>query len=417
MRSGVYFYLFYTRIYQTHSLVQYMSFRKKRRISSSFSTNNRVVLVQGGREYFDRLIQLIESATVSIHLQTYIFSEDETGSEVTEALIRAAQRNVAVNLVVDGYASQSLSADFIAKIKSGGIQFRFFEPLLRTRNYYFGRRLHHKMAVFDASFALIGGINISNSYNNFSGLHGWFDFALFVEGETVRDLCILCWKTWYGFSAGMPLTPCEEKQISFHFNPSERSAVRMRRNDWVRRKNEVSKSYFEIFRKAGSQIIIVSSYFLPGEEFQRRMRKAIRRGVSIKLVLTRSSDVPIAKQAERYMYRWLLKNGMEIYEYKPTVLHAKLAICDESWLTLGSYNVNNISAFASIELNLDVRDEKFVSGVKRLIEEIIEKDCERITPADFAYHNNFFSRIWQEICFTCVRVLFFLFTFYFSQKE
>jgi cardiolipin synthase len=376
-----------------------------------------VELVQGGSEYFDRLIQLIDDAVESIHLQTYIFSDDETGTQVAQALIRAAKRKVSVHLVVDGYASQSLSSSFISRLKAAGIQFRFFEPFWRTKYYYFGRRLHHKMAVFDNRAAMVGGINISNNYNNIDGLRAWFDFALYVEGEIARELCILSWKTWNRFSAGMGLTPCEENHIQFDFTRPERAAIRMRRNDWVRRKDEISKSYFEIFKQANAQIIIVSSYFLPGKEFQKRLRQASRRGLRIKLVLTGHSDVAIAKQAERYMYRWLLKNKIEIYEYKPTVLHAKLAICDGKWITLGSYNINNISAFASIELNLDVKDGKFARSVRSTIEEIIEKDCERITESDFTAHNNYFSRIWQEICFACVRLLFFLFTFYFSQKE
>ena len=394
-----------------------MSSRKKKKGSAPFSIQNRVELIHGGREYFERLNQLIEGAKESIHLQTYILSEDETGIKVAESLIRAAGRKVQVNLVVDGYASQALSSGFISKLEAAGILFRFFEPIWRTKYYYFGRRLHHKVAVFDERFALVGGINISNNYNQFPGVNPWFDFALFVEGEVAIELCVLCWKTWYGFSPGMAQTPCEEKQIFFDIEPSERSAVRMRRNDWVRSKNEISKSYLEIFRHAKSQITIVSSYFLPGDEFKRRMRAAIRRGVRIKLVVTRSSDVYIAKQAERHMYRWLLKNRMEIYEYKPAVLHAKLAICDEEWMTIGSYNVNNISAFASIELNLDVKNKTFVSSVREMVEAIIERDCERVTESDFASHNGFFSRIWQEVCFICVRILFFLFTFYFSQKE
>jgi cardiolipin synthase len=394
-----------------------MSSGRRRKSSAPFSIHNRVELIRGGREYFERLIQLIENACESVHLQTYIFSDDETGNEVGEALIRAVRRNVKVNMVVDGYASQSLSSGFVAKLKSSGIQFRFFEPILRTRYYYFGRRLHHKLAVFDSRLALVGGINISNNYNQFPGERAWFDFAFFVEGEVARELCILCWKTWFGFSPGMKLTPCEEKQAHFDIDPTESSAVRMRRNDWVRGKKEITKTYLEIFRQAKSQIIIVSSYFLPGEEFKQKMRSAVRRGVRIKLVLTRSSDVYIAKQAERHMYRWLMKNKMEIYEYKPTVLHGKLAICDDEWMTLGSYNVNNISAFASIELNLDVKNEVFVNGVREMLEGIIMADCERVTEADFAAHNGFFSRIWQEACFICVRAIFFLFTFYFTQKE
>jgi cardiolipin synthase len=215
----------------------------------------------------------------------------------------------------------------------------------------------------------------------------------------------------------MGLTPCETDPPQFHIPATENCLVRMWRNDWVRRKNEISGSYREIFRKANDQIIIVSSYFLPGKEFRTGIWKAAHRGVIIKLVLAGASDVWIAKQAERHMYRWLLKNNVEVYEYQPCILHAKMAICDGKWLTLGSYNVNNISAFASIELNLDVNNEPFTGSVKEKIETIIEKDCVRITEHNLNSNNTFLQRIWQSICYESIRILFYLFTFYFKQRE
>jgi len=117
------------------------------------------------------------------------------------------------------------------------------------------------------------------------------------------------------------------------------------------------------------------------------------------------------------MYRWLLKNDIEIYEYRPSVLHAKMAICDNKWLTIGSYNVNNISAFASIELNLDVCNEKFTTIVKQMIEKIIEIDCIPVTKNEFRLKNHFFQKLWQDVCYESIRILFYLFTFYFEQKE
>jgi cardiolipin synthase len=117
------------------------------------------------------------------------------------------------------------------------------------------------------------------------------------------------------------------------------------------------------------------------------------------------------------MYRWLLKNNIEIYEYKPTILHGKLAFYDDKWTTAGSYNVNNISAYASVELNLDVSDERFTKSVRQTIENIIEKECIRITEAYFVSHTNFFQRIWQKICSDIVRLIFYIFTFYFKQEH
>ncbi|MFI5153984.1 MAG: phosphatidylserine/phosphatidylglycerophosphate/cardiolipin synthase family protein [Chitinophagales bacterium] len=393
-----------------------MSIAHKGKVSG-YAHNNNVSLVFGGRPYFELLLQLIGEAKESVHLQAYIFDEDETGQMVADALVMAAKRNVQVHLLVDGYASQGISNSFVESLKKGGVNFRFFDPLFKSKYYYFGRRLHHKLAVFDSSRAIVGGINISNNYNDLPGKPAWFDFALHLEGETARELCILCWKTWFGYPKQMDLTPCEEKLIQFDINPSQSSQVRMRRNDWVRRKNEVSGSYLEIFRQASDQVIVISSYFLPGKRFKKNMAAAVRRGARVKLILASRSDVWIAKQAERHIYRWLLKNRIEIYEYQSAILHGKMAICDSKWMTLGSYNLNNISAFASIELNLDVKDEKFVHSVRNMVESIIDQDCIQVSEENFRARSHFLQRLWQDICYETIRLLFYLFTFYFKQKE
>ena len=394
-----------------------MSSGESKTAFSGYTANNRIKLVRGGKEYFKQLYQLIDQAQESIHLQMYIFADDETGRYIAEKLILAARRNVSTYIVADGYASQEISPHFIRKLTDAGINFRFFEPIFKSRHYYFGRRLHHKLVVTDTRYALVGGINLSNNYNDIPSEPAWLDFALYAEGEIAMGLCVLCWKTWNGYPANMGLTPCEGIPLQFNMTAAEACRVRMRRNDWVRRKNEISRSYREIFRKANRQIIMVSSYFLPGKEFRRKIWKAVHRSVTIKLILAGASDVWIAKQAERHLYRWLLKNKIEIYEYQPSILHAKMAICDGQWLTLGSYNVNNISAFASIELNLDVNNEPFTRSVKEEIEAIIEKDCIRITEDNFNLKNTFLRRILQNICYESVRLLFYLFTFYFKQRE
>ncbi|MGE5106412.1 MAG: phospholipase D-like domain-containing protein, partial [Sphingobacteriales bacterium] len=322
--------------------------------TSNYITNNKVKLVRGGKTYFDLLLKLIAEAKESIHLQTYIYDDDETGKMVTFALKEAVKRKVEVYVMADGYASQGLSKEFIDDLQNSGIRFRFFEPIFRSKYFYFGRRLHHKLFVVDARYAMVAGINVSNRYNDMPGKPAWFDFALYAEGEIARQLCVLCWKTWKGFIPGMGITPCEERALGFTIGQEDNSLVRMRRNDWVRRKNQISKTYIEMFTKARSHITILCSYFLPGRVIKRNILKAVKRGIKVKVIMAGLSDVKTAKLAERYMYDWLLRNKVEIYEYQENVLHGKIAVCDSEWMTIGSYNVNDISAYASIELNLDV---------------------------------------------------------------
>lgn len=385
-------------------------------IEPGFSKNKHVELLKGGKPFFDCLISLIENAKDTIQLQVYIFSADETGKTVSEALVKAAKRGVKVYIVLDGYASQSLPGKMIQDWKEAGILFRFFEPLFKSHHFYFGRRLHHKLLVVDARYALVGGINIADRYNDIGGIPAWLDFALKVEGGVVKELCVLAWKTWNGFAINSNLPTCEPIQV-----PESSSAtsvlVRMRRNDWVRRKNQISRTYIEMFKKANSQITICCSYFLPGRILQRNIKEAIARGVKVRVILAGLSDVMIAKHAERYMYDWLLRNKVTIYEYEEEVLHAKIAVSDGEWMTVGSYNVNSLSAYASIELNLDVKDKVFANIVENELETIIETQCEEITLETHQRSKNLFVQFRRWVSYYIIRVLFKLFTFYFRQEK
>jgi cardiolipin synthase len=215
----------------------------------------------------------------------------------------------------------------------------------------------------------------------------------------------------------MGLTPCEKKEITFDFPEAEKSKVRMRRNDWVRNKKQISASYLEILRTAKSNVTILCSYFLPGQILKKSMVKAIKRGVKIKVVLAGLSDVKVAKNAERYIYDWLLRNKIDVYEYQGNVLHGKVAVCDNQWLTIGSYNVNNISAYASIELNLDVYNPLFATNVEEIIDQIIKEKSVQITEERLARTRNIFKQMVRWASYGFIKVCFYLFTFYFRHKS
>lgn len=380
------------------------------------STADKACLVKGGNDYFSLLLQLIEGASKSIHLQAYILSDDETGRLVTDALRAAAKRNVAVYLLADGYASQGLPDHFIEALKKDGVKFRFFEPFFRSKNFYFGRRMHHKIFVADASYALTGGINISDNYNTLPGKNAWLDFALYAAGDIARELCVLCWKTWNNFSSKNGIAPCDTPQPP-GLTGGKNIQVGMRRNDWVRHKNEISGTYIQMLRHASSHITIVCSYFLPGKIMRRLLKEAANRGIKIKVVVAGISDVWVAKNAERWMYDWLLRNRIELYEYQPSVLHAKIAVCDSAWFTIGSYNINNISTYASIELNLDVYDAALALETAAQVEDIIKKDCLPVTRESHLKGKNIFNRFIRWGSYQFIRLLFYLFTFYFKHKD
>ncbi len=389
----------------------------KQKTSTGYTAQNKIQLIRGGKQYFDLILQLINDAKDSIHLQTYIFNDDETGQEIANALKDAAKRNVTVHLMADGYASKNLPQHFVDELRRANIHFRFFEPFFKSKQFYFGRRMHHKIFLADAKFAVVGGINIANRYNDMPGKPAWLDFALYTEGELAKQLCVLCWKTWNGFAANMGITPCEEKLLQFNFKDEEKKMVRMRRNDWVRSKNEISASYIEMIKNAQSHITILCSYFLPGKIIRRLLKNAAKRGVQIKVITAGPSDIMLAKYAERWMYDWMLRNKIELFEYQPGVLHAKVAVCDGEWLTIGSYNLNDISAYASIELNIDVRNASFAVDIEQQLDAIIENYCVHITKEKHLHNKNIFKQFIRWCSYQFIRVAFHLLTFYFKQRR
>lgn len=382
-----------------------------------YSSNNKAQLIRGGKPYFDALLQLIESAKETFHLQTYIYDDDETGIMIADALKAAVQRKVKVYLLLDGYASRGISRAFIREIRDSGIFFRFFNPLFKSSYFYFGRRLHHKIAVADAEHALVGGVNITNRYNDMEDQQAWLDFAIKLHGEAAKELCILCWKTWYNFPEKMDTTSCELKQTNYNIATEDQSQVAIRRNDWVRRKNEISATYVNMMRTASSHITILCSYFLPGRVIRRQLSYAAKRGIRIKVVTAGVSDVKVAKYAERFLYNWLLRRNIELYEYQPNVLHGKIAVCDGEWFTIGSYNINDISAYASVELNVNVHNPALATETEQILNKIIQEDCTPITQEYLQRSKNSIKQFMYWCSYEITRGLLFLFTFYFKRKS
>lgn len=385
---------------------------------NGFTHRNRAEPVKGGKHFFNLLLKLFEGAKRSIHIQTYAFDDDETGTMVAEALMAAAARKIDIYILADGFASQGLSKDFIQKLKDAGIQFRYFEPLLRSKYFYLGRRLHHKIVVVDSCKAVVGSMNIADRYNDINNERSWLDTALYVEGEAAIQLQEVCWQLWLKKRSRKNL-PTDQAALDFakSIPENEGVAIRVRQNDWVMQKIQISRTYHLLFGHAEDHIYIMCSYFLPGKRLLRRLRTAARRGVKVHVVLAGVSDVKSAKNAERYLYRWLLRNKMNVYEYQPTVLHAKMTMVDGQRFTVGSYNLNGLSAQASIELNLDVENEKLATTIEEQVKKIIKEDC---VPVDReTYVNNIFRprQFLNWLSYQFMNMMLMLTTFYYRQRE
>jgi cardiolipin synthase A/B len=390
-----------------------------KRIPADFTYHNQVRLIRGGKEYFDLLEKLIDQAEKSIYFQIYIFDEDDTGRRIAKSLMAAANRKVTVHLLLDGYASKSLSTEFVQEMKDAGIHFRWFTSYIKNKKVYIGRRLHHKVIVIDSKKSLVCGLNISDRYNDMPESIAWLDWAAYAEGEVSVDLEQVCKRRIRDYSPQLlhEHVQASEKDLPNSQAGKNNCAIKVNINDWGGRKAEITKSYLQMLKVASSHIIIMSPYFLPGRAFRKRLRQATQRGVTVQVILTGVSDVSLAKYGERYLYDWLMRYNIQIYEYQKNVLHGKMATCDGNWATVGSYNVNNLSAYASIELNLEIKNEAFTKQAEDTLIGIIEKECDQITKESYKQEINVLKRILQGVAYNLLRFMLVLFTFRKRQQD
>jgi cardiolipin synthase len=368
-------------------------------------------LLQSGNAFFNTLIKLIDEAKEEIHFQTYIFEKDETGLDVAAALLKAAAKGVKVFLLLDAYGSGRLPKELISELRSAGIQLKFYGPILAHGSFHLARRLHRKVVVFDGATAIVGGINISNHYNEINGRKAWLDFAVIVRGQVARRLRAICFQRWQKkrFQRLPGLSQADYRGI-------EHGSIRIRQNDWIRRLRQAYSTYRRQIKASRYSLLLVGGYFFPGGRVRHYLKKAVQRGVKIKIVLAAESDVPLQRNAIEYLYQWMIRNGIMIYEYQPSNVHGKVLIADKQFVSIGSYDLNNLSNYSNIELNLDIGDADFARSFQERIEKIIQKDGRLITKEELYRRENLWKRFKHWFCYQVVKSLFVL-AFWFSVDD
>ena len=181
--------------------------------------------------------------------------------------------------------------------------------------------------------------------------------------------------------------------------------MRVLENNWYRNKIEILRSYRAAFRSVQERMVIFASYFLPGRNERRLLRLASKRGVDITIVLAAESDAPIFKRATGFLYDFILRNNIKIYEYFPSNLHAKVAIFDGKLSTIGSYNLNHISDYGSVEMNIEVLDAPFTERFEKILLKIIETDCRQVTIEDYLRRKTIISQFTGWISYQMIRIL------------
>jgi cardiolipin synthase len=371
-------------------------------------TNNcpeKVTLVHSGDDYFLRARNIILNAESELHLQMYIFELDTTGIEIINTIKEAALRNVKIFILIDGYGSYSFPNAIIKELILLGINIRFFSPFFSGNNFYIGRRLHHKIITADGTVALVGGINISNNYKGTATEKPWLDYAIQIDNkETALQLEQLCQNIYFKHK--------RTKRIKFPTVSylDKKTIISILQNDWLKRNNEIAMAYVKSIQKAQKEIIIVGCYFLPGRRFTKVLKKAAKRGVKIKLILSGISDIPLMQRATSYLYSSLLQNNIELYEWNTSILHGKVALVDTKWATIGSFNLNHLSSFGSIETNVAIESTTFAKTLVSDLNNVISQ-CEKITHETIKKKNNRFSIIANWFSYQFVRMTLIIITY------
>jgi cardiolipin synthase len=349
---------------------------------------NRLTLLENGAGYFPDLIASFDAAQREIHLETYIFEADATGREVAAALMRAARRGVVTRLLLDGFGSRTLAPQLLGEMRGAGVEVLHFRPeigpRLRRRRL---RRMHRKLAVVDARVGYVGGINIVDDLNGRHLAAPRQDYAVKVEGPLVAHMHAAAnhlWRlvTW----SRLGLRRGEDVWLKAHATPAGDQRAEFLTRDNLRRRRAIEGAYLHAIHRAKREILIANAYFMPGLRFRHALIDAARRGVRVVLLMQGRSDHPVYQFAARALYRYFLENGLEVHEYHATELHAKAAVIDGVWATVGSSNIDPLSLLLAREANLVAHDTKFAGELKASLESAMEKGAHRI-------HRRAWSRI------------------------
>lgn len=372
-------------------------------------------LLQGGQALFPAMVQVIDRAVRWIQLETYIFDFYGAGTDVANALVRAAKRGVAVQILVDAVGTGPLPEPWRVEFARVGIQWCAYSPVGSGLGFLVPerwRRLHRKLCVVDEQVVFCGGINILDDF--YDPNHGKldaprFDFAVVLTGplatEATDAMALLWWRVQAGYSARQRhLNEAWEKfkaagyggrtDTSRLAHPPDsglpgvagssltRAALVLRDN--LRNRHSIERAYRKAIGRARHEVIIANAYFLPGGKLRRALMKAARRGVRVTLLLQGKYEYFMQYHAVRPVYGALLAAGVEIHEYSTSFLHAKVAVVDGHWATVGSSNLDPLSLLLAREANVVIEDRAFARELRECLKEAVAHHGVRIDPAVYS---------------------------------
>ena len=361
-------------------------------------------LLQGSRELFPALIQAIDGALAEVLLETYIFDFTASGADIAYALERAARRGVSVQVAVDGYGTAPLPPSWQERFAQTGVQWAVYAPLGWLGMLWPGswRRLHRKLCVVDGQVAFCGGINVLDDF--YDPNHGTlefprFDFAVRVTGPLVAGMHEAMERQWLRMQAmrrlrqarlggvldSLRATATPGPAVPSPELPRQRSRAALLLRDNLRNRTRIERAYRRAIGRARSEVIIANAYFVPGRRMRLALLKAAERGVKVKLLLQGRYEYFMQYYAARPVYGALLAAGVEIYEYSPSFLHAKVAVIDGQWATVGSSNLDPLSLLLAREANVVMQDAGFAAGLRARLVDAMEREGRRMEAAEYEH--------------------------------
>jgi cardiolipin synthase len=360
-------------------------------------------LLTGGVDLFAAMVDAMDAAQREVLLETYIFDFAGAGADVAHALMRAATRGVQVRVVVDGVGTGQLPAVWATQLAQAGVQVRVFAPAVGLGFWLPSRwrRLHRKLCVVDDTVAFCGGINILDDYldPHVQGLlkAPRLDYAVSLQGPLVAAVRTTMAQLWSRIEAvrelrsqdlGSALDALRGAKQSLHLPARGETQLVLRDN--VRHRAHIERTYRKAIGAARHDIIVANAYFFPGLRLRRALVMAARRGVRVRLLLQGQYEYFLPYRAARKLYGQLMAAGVEIYEYHASYLHAKVAVVDGKWLTVGSSNLDPFSLLLAREANVVAHDPQMALALQASLVDAMERNSDRVDP------HAYLSRGWRE---------------------
>ncbi len=350
-------------------------------------------LLLGAVDLFPALIEAMDAAQREVRLETYIFDTSGAGADVAHAMVRAALRGVTVCLVVDGVGTRELPQIWRNRFDQSGVQYRVYAPLspgglwLPSR----WRRLHRKLCVVDQTLAFCGGINIMDDFldPHVKGLlpKARLDYAVSLRGPLVRAVHDTMTQLWSRLEAVRELRSKDvmaaldallSADQSVHL--SSRGSAQLVLRDNVLHRTHIERAYRKAIGVAHKDIVLACAYFFPGLRLRRALVMAAQRGVRVRLLLQGHYEYFLPYRASRQLYGQLLAAGVEIYEYHASFLHAKVAVVDGMWTTVGSSNLDPLSLLLAREANVVVRDAALALALQTSVVDAMDTGSVKVDP-------------------------------------